>query len=200
VLRLTPYRVLGPVQRICVCVPEAETRDSHTAAILLAVAGVSLSVALVGCGSSSKPSSTTASDTSPQAIKYSDCMRAHGVPDFPDLNADGSVSLPSSINPQTPAFQAAQQTCASLRPDAGSPPPPITAAQQKKFVANAQCVRKHGFPNFPDPTFGAGGQGIGFNAPPGVYSSQSAGLLLASRERANVGSPLPLRELTQAGP
>ena len=95
--------------------------------------------------------------------------------------------------------QAAQQTCASLRPDAGSPPPPITAAQQKKFVANAQCMRKHGFPNFPDPTFGAAGQGIGFNAPPGVYSSQSAGLLLASRECANVGSPLPLRELTQAG-
>jgi hypothetical protein len=175
------------------------TRDSHSSAILLAVAGVSLSLALVGCGSSRKPSISTASDTSPQAIKYSDCMRAHGVPDFPDLNANGSVSLPSSINPQAPAFQAAQQTCASLRPDTGRPPP-ITAAQQKSCVANAKCMRKHGFPNFPDPTFGAGGQGIGFNAPPGEYSSQSAGILLASRECASVGSPLPLRQLTEAGP
>jgi hypothetical protein len=176
------------------------TRDSHSSAILLAIAGVSLSLALVGCGSSRKPSSTTASDTSPQAIKYADCMRAHGVPDFPDLNANGSVTLPSSINPQAPAFQAAQQTCASLRPNAGSPPSPITAAQQKSFVANAQCMRRHGFPNFPDPTFGAGGRGIGFNAQAGEYSSQSAGILLASRECAHVGSPLPLRELTQAGP
>ena len=82
-------------------------------------------------------------------------MRSHGVPNFPDLNPNGSVNLPSGINPQAPAFQTAEQSCARLRPAAGSRPPPISLAQQKSFVANAQCVRRHGVPNFPDPVFGA---------------------------------------------
>jgi hypothetical protein len=109
-------------------------------------------------------------------------------------------ALPSSINPEAPAFQSAQQACAALRPGAGTPSPPITLAQQKSFVANAQCMRKHGFPDFPDPTFGPGGRGVGFSAPQGEFSSQAAGILLAGRECAHVGTPLPLRQLTLAGP
>ena len=127
-------------------------------------------------------------------------MRSHGVPNFPEVNANGSVNLPSSINPQAPAFQSAEQACASLRPGAGSPPPPISVAQQKSFLANAQCMRKHGFPTFLDPTFGPGGRGVGFNVAPGLFSSRTAGILLASRECAHVGTPLPLRALVSTGP
>ena len=105
-------------------------------------------IALAACGSSSKPKSTVDLGTSPQGVKYSDCMRSHGVPDFPDLNPNGSVSLPSSINPQSPAFQSAEGTCASLRPQ-GSPPPPITLAQQKSFTANAKCTSQARHPRFP---------------------------------------------------
>jgi hypothetical protein len=39
-------------------------------------------------------------------------MRSHGVPNFPDPGA----SLPSGVNPQSPAFQAAQQACRQLEP------------------------------------------------------------------------------------
>lgn len=164
---------------------------------LITLAAVTCAVVIAACGSSSKSTSTASLSASPQGVKYSDCMRSHGVPNFPDLNANGSVNLPSDINPDAPAFQSAQQACAGLRPGAGSPPPPISLAQQKSFVANAKCMRRHGVPNFPDPVFGPGGEGIGYNGPPGAFAYDAAGILLASRACAHVGSPLPLRELTQ---
>ena len=168
---------------------------SAAATVLVAV---SLSLGLAACGSSSKPPAKSGLGASPAGIKYSDCMRAHGVPDFPDLNPNGSVSLPSSINPAAPAFQAAQGTCARLRPS-GAPPPPITLAQQKKFVANAHCMRKH-VSNFPDPTFGPGGHGVGFNVAQGSLAYEAPEILRASRECSHVGSPLPLGELAQSVP
>lgn len=119
-------------------------------------------------------------------------MRANGVSDFPDLNADGSVSLPPSINPQSPAFQSAQQACASLRPR-GSPPRPISAAAKASFVANAKCMRTHGIPDFPDPTFGPGGFGLGLNFPPDAPRPSAAALWLANEKCLHVGMPLPLR-------
>jgi hypothetical protein len=168
--------------------------------LCVAVAGVIGVWAIAGCGSSSKSSSTVASSASPQGVEYSDCMRSHGVPNFPDLNANGSVNLPSSVNPAAPAFQAAQQACASLRPGAGSPPP-ISLSQQKSFVANAQCVRKHGVSNFPDPVFGPGGQGIGYNVPAGSLAYETQGVFEAEHKAcAHVGTPLPLRELLQGAP
>jgi hypothetical protein len=124
-------------------------------------------VAIAACGSSSQPTRTAASTSSPQRVEYSDCVRFHGFPNFPDLNANGSVNLPSGINPRAPAFQAAQQACATLRPGTGSPPPPISLAQ-KKSVANARCMRKHGVPNFPDVVIALGGEGIGYNVRPAL--------------------------------
>ena len=96
-------------------------------------------------------------------------------------------------------FRAAEQACASLRPQ-GNAPPPITLAQQKRFLTNAKCMRTHGVPNFPDPTFGPGGHGIGYNVPPGSLAYETQGILRASRECSNVGSPLPLGGLAQGGP
>ena len=125
-------------------------------------------------------------------------MRSHGVPDFPDLNANGSVSLPSSINPQSPAFQSAQAACGSLRPQ-GAPPPPITLAQQKSFDANAKCIRTHGIPDFPDPTFGPGGEGVGIIFPANAPRPTQAALMLASQKCAHVGSPLGLRGVAASG-
>ena len=157
-------------------------------------------VVVAACGSSAKPKPKSVVDigTSAQGVKYSDCMRSHGVPDFPDLNANGSVSLPSSINPQSPAFQSAEGACASLRPQ-GAPPPPITLAQQKSFDANARCIRAHGIPAFPDPGFGPGGHGVGIIFPANAPRPTEAALMLASRKCAHVGSPLPLSGVAAPG-
>lgn len=51
-----------------------------------------------------------------QALKWAQCIREHGLPDFPDPSGDGSFSLPSGFNPQSATFQAAQNACQSVRP------------------------------------------------------------------------------------
>jgi hypothetical protein len=51
------------------------------------------------------------------AVKFAQCMRAHGVPSFPDpvFPAGGGIGLGpgpgSTINSDSPAFQHAQQAC-----------------------------------------------------------------------------------------
>ena len=155
---------------------------------------LSCALAITACGSSGPVSSNAASTGNPQAVKYADCMRSHGVPSFPDPNAAGGFDLPSNISPAAPAFRSAEKACASLEPAAGSPRAGISAAQQKSFVDNAKCMRRHGIPNFPDPVFGAGGRGIRY--PPGVQFSQSA-IELANKACAHVGTPLPLGALVE---
>jgi hypothetical protein len=111
-----------------------------------------VAAALAGCGSSSKPRASS-SDANAQGIQFADCMRAHGVPNFPDPGSGGSInlSLGSGINPQSPAFQSAQRACAKLQPGAGQPHQ-MSESQRLAAIAFAKCMRKHGMPDFPDPT------------------------------------------------
>jgi hypothetical protein len=55
----------------------------------------------------------------PELLKYSQCMRGHGVPNFPDFG-QGTQSPPpgdsGDINPDSPQFQAASSTCQHLLP------------------------------------------------------------------------------------
>lgn len=47
--------------------------------------------------------------------KFSECMRSHGVPDFPDPNGGGlsiQVHPGSDLSPQSPTFQNASKLCA----------------------------------------------------------------------------------------
>jgi hypothetical protein len=60
-------------------------------------------------------------------VKYSQCMRSHGVASFPDptKGSGGGVSLSigggpnSGLDPNSPVFQHAQQACSKIR---GAPP------------------------------------------------------------------------------
>ena len=124
----------------------------------IALAVVSCAVAIAACGSSGKPSTAAASSGYAQGIKYADCMRSHGVPNFPDPSANGPNGLGpnSGINQQSPAFRSAQQACAKLQPG-GSDPPPMSESQKLAAIAFAKCMRKHGLPNFPDPTLSSPG-------------------------------------------
>jgi len=48
-------------------------------------------------------------------LKFSECMRANGIPDFPDPSGDGlsiHTTPGSDLNPNNPTFAAAQKTCA----------------------------------------------------------------------------------------
>lgn len=53
-------------------------------------------------------------------LKFAQCMRTHGVPDFPDPNKNGGFSGTSTINPQSATFQNAQTTCMQLSGLGGS--------------------------------------------------------------------------------
>jgi hypothetical protein len=53
-----------------------------------------------------------------QGVRFANCMRSHGVPNFPDPDHDGAFDLGSDINQQAPQFQRAMHDCASARPSA----------------------------------------------------------------------------------
>jgi hypothetical protein len=47
-----------------------------------------------------------------QELAFARCMRAHGVPSFPDPSSSGAqAGLPAGINPQSPAFRSAARVC-----------------------------------------------------------------------------------------
>jgi hypothetical protein len=55
----------------------------------------------------------------PELLKYSPCMRSHGVPNFPDLGQSNPSPPPGSgagLNPNSPQFQAAATACQHLLP------------------------------------------------------------------------------------
>src|SRR5215470_18973722 len=99
------------------------------------------------------------------ALAYARCMRAHGVPDFPDPNGNGQFN----VDPHSASSQetAADHVCHHLL-TAGRQ---ANAAQQQhmlsQLVKYAQCMRAHGVPNFPDPDTTGGGigehAGMGFD-------------------------------------
>lgn len=50
-------------------------------------------------------------------LQFAECMRAHGLPNFPDPTANGiRIAQNSGIDPQSPQYQAAQQACARYSP------------------------------------------------------------------------------------
>jgi hypothetical protein len=132
---------------------------------------------LAACGASGSPSGTTTNAASGNRAQFAlaRCMRTHGVPNFPDPRpVTGGFSISATPGSSTltvdgttfagPAFVSAEKTCKLF--GGGTSPPPITASQKRAAVAFAECMRKHGVPNYPDPTFPAGGgiaQGPGIN-------------------------------------
>jgi hypothetical protein len=103
---------------------------------------------------SSAPSGSTAQSQSAhgQALAYAQCMRSHGVSDFPDPNNQGRVFLQGSgIDPGSPQFQSAQKACLSLDKNIGIQSPAQHAQQVTQALNYANCMRSHGITDFPDP-------------------------------------------------
>ncbi|WP_166908173.1 hypothetical protein [Mycobacterium sp. DL440] len=86
-----------------------------------------------------------------QATKYSECMRANGVADFPNPDAGGQFPY-GGISVSKATWQNAVGACANLQPSGWSADAGRTAEQQDAALRFAQCVRDHGVPDFPDPS------------------------------------------------
>jgi hypothetical protein len=48
------------------------------------------------------------------AQKHAQCMRAHGVPDYPDPRFPPGGGVEEGAGPDSPAFQAAAKACGGL--------------------------------------------------------------------------------------
>jgi hypothetical protein len=102
-----------------------------------------------------------------RAVQYSQCMRAHGVTNFPDPLTAGPGAK-EAVDWNSPTFQAAQAACRQYA-EPGAPTPVVQSAQREADLLRfAQCMRSHGVPTFPDPDsqghFNIAGTGINTNS------------------------------------
>ena len=135
-------------------------QDAGVLAVAAAVA-----VLATACGGTAPPSASA--PTYAQELALAQCMRSHGVPNFPDPNPSGGYSLTSngavvgaggaSIDIDGSQAQAAYGDCRHLLP--GGPSisqleQDVQQEQQRQAQALPallkweQCVRSHGVPNF----------------------------------------------------
>jgi hypothetical protein len=126
---------------------------------MTAIAGVALLVAACGGSSSTAAGGSTYYQ---KAVAYAQCMRSHGVPDYPDPDSQGQFP-PVQIGRNgvsQQAVQSAQSACRHLQPGGG----PGTAQQQQAKLTQAldfaRCMRAHGVTDFPDPSTSNGGTGF----------------------------------------
>jgi hypothetical protein len=118
-----------------------------------------LAPALAGCGDGSAETGTTApsrvADTKlsarDKAVKFSECIRAHGVRDFPDPNADNQYDYGVSVTPAV--WKRATTACKDLQPP-DTLSSKRTPEQQSDSLKFARCIRDHGVKDFPDPVNG----------------------------------------------
>jgi hypothetical protein len=127
--------------------PRPRRRSVTAAATAAALAALSLLVTACGSSSSNEPSSSADRG---QALAFAKCMRANGVPNFPDPDASGRFRGVGHEAEGDPKFQAAQEACRDLAPGGEHERlgDPAFVAQMREF---SQCMRENGLPDFPDP-------------------------------------------------
>jgi hypothetical protein len=143
-------------------------------------------------------------DVNAQLDRFVSCMRAHGVPNFPGLvtepNGGAAPVRPANIDKNSPYVQAARRDCQSVLPSGPPPGPAITPKDQADYIKAAACMRSHGIPNFPDPTFS--GNSVRFIAPPGMNATiVNSPQFLRAREICEMLIPagLPYSKEAQGG-
>ena len=111
-----------------------------------------------GTGTGTASSSGTTSSAADQkltardkAVKFAECIRAHGVSDFPDPNAKNQFEYGVSVTREV--WTRATTACKDLQPP-GTLSAKRTRKQQSASLRFAQCIRENGVKDFPDPVNG----------------------------------------------
>jgi hypothetical protein len=124
---------------------------------MVAAAGACAAV-VAGCGSGghaeghATPSGTSRAQTQATLRELTQCVRQHGVPNFPDLTIDqrGKLQVPPGTRKPPESTMKACQSIASRLPAEGRAQPP-TAAEMAKLRELSRCIRQHGLADWPDP-------------------------------------------------
>jgi hypothetical protein len=147
-------------------------------------AAFAAAVAVAACGGSSGPNNSNNSGNSASIrrgsaafradmLRVSQCIRAHGVPNYPDPPSRGEMQSESSgngsvtvngvkLDASAQTLQNAQRACAKY----AAVGPLVSSSQlasiKQGSVRTAVCMRANGVPDFPDPsiTTGPGGHGL----------------------------------------
>jgi hypothetical protein len=160
---------------------------ARTATAIIVTVGLALLAAACSGSSSSTGSGGSAnaggSAGSPSAVSYSQCIRSHGVPNFPDPDPrTGQVAKGSAqqFGVSAAQLQTAQTDCQHLYPsnsgsggvltkdsisqceETGNCPQALVQAAMTAMRAYVLCIRSHGIPTWPDATIDSEGR-PGFN-------------------------------------
>jgi hypothetical protein len=137
--------------------------------VLGGVLVIGLALALAACGggpskSGSSPTTNAAASSGgsgpavpnsllKQSLEFAQCMRSHGVTNYPDPSSNGgSKSITQTgINTSSPTYQSAFKACQGYAPSGTVTPSQQSHANAAQLLF-AQCMRKHGVTNFPDPS------------------------------------------------
>ena len=86
-----------------------------------------------------------------KAVKFAECMRANGVPHFPDPDPNRDFNF--GVDVPKEVFAKAVDACKALKPP-GALSAKRTPKEQSASLRFAQCVRDHGVKDSPDPVNG----------------------------------------------
>jgi hypothetical protein len=160
--------------------------------LLAAACGGSSSPGVAAVGTTAASATTTAASSAETArqnaaLAFARCMRSHGVPDFPDPDPQGDFP-PFRTGASKQVSAAANEACKHLLSRGGSTGTPQQRRQKLAFgLKVAQCLRAHGYPDFPDPS------GSSQRLPPGINTDspqfQTAETACEKQERKALGLP-----------
>ncbi len=130
-------------------------RRASAAAALLVLAGCQ-----GGGPAPAAPATSGTPDLASLGREYSQCVRDHGVPSYPDLvviaghltlpdNAEGDAA--SAALRAAPAAQQACQPILARLPATAQKEQAPSAQDREKLLEFARCLRRNGIPEWPDP-------------------------------------------------
>ena len=184
--------------------------------VVAVTVGLLLLTAACGSGTSSSSTSSTAGTSSTSGtssrgtggvsaayvadkLGLARCLRAHGVPNYPDPNASGQEPAGAKQLTFAPRGQAAAAACSYWGRRIHNDDAAQNQAVRVEYVRFAQCMRAHGLPSFPDPANAEGRVEFVLSASQDGFDPHSPQVLAKARQCESVlppGSGLPSVKVT----
>jgi hypothetical protein len=146
--RLWPLAALATVALIGAGCSNGSAENGNTGTATASSSGTNSSTGTASSTSSGADKKLTARD---KAVKFAECIRAHGVSDFPDPDPKNQFQYGISVSPAV--WTKAVSACKDLQPP-GTLSGKRSPRQQSTALKFAQCMRDNGVKDFPDPANG----------------------------------------------